>query len=241
MEKLTLISSLSRARKLIQNRFKGSRLREGKKEQQLKQIATQETRTTTTTTTTTASTTTTIVNNPAVQPVESTNLSPSSRETIKSVPSSPSRNDERIIANTNAVINDLSRNINIQKNHRRWNPITLSVFGLVFLTSFSAYKLLSRSICAPSTAKMYSFVDTYKALDIDRITNLERIPDLLLEYRRDNSINKSVIIPGVLAVDAVSLTPHITVDDKGNIKGLIENVDIKLNEEELENLKSMLS
>ena len=52
----------------------------------------------------------------------------------------------------------------------------------------------------------------------------------MLEYRQENEIDDKVIIPSVLAVDAVSLTPHITIDKNGRIKGLKDDADIKLSE-----------
>lgn len=40
-------------------------------------------------------------------------------------------------------------------------------------------------------------------------------------YREENEINNSIKIPGVLAVDALSLDPYIKIDNMGNISGII--------------------
>ena len=218
MDKLTKISSLSRSNRELQNTVAGNRLREAKKNKEI-QNSTSNCLTLTTTVTTTTTTTTTTSSSLELTPP----MTPK-RAVFQDAATSPIRkeetltNNELIHENTRCVINDMNRNLTTQKNHRHWDSKTLSIFALLFMTSFSSFMLLARSILMPSKTTMYRFINSHKALDIERITNIKLIKELMLEYRQENEIDDKVIIPGVLAVDAVSLTPHITIDENGMIK-----------------------
>ena len=242
MDKIAQISTLLRANKSIQNKLKGSQLREAKKEKEILQFSTSTTTTKTKTTTTKTETTIKIVTCTASDQITAENTPPSSPKlstrNYNNMSTSPiNNNDTQIIENTRVVINDMQKNIHVHKNHRKWSFTTMSIFAVLFLSGFMAYKHLNKSICTPSLYSMYCFLDSYKTLDVEKLTDINRVANLMHDYRKTNNIRNNTIIPGVLAVDAVSLTPHITIDDNGNIKGIKDYIDVDLNSDDLERIK----
>ncbi len=71
-----------------------------------------------------------------------------------------------------------------------------------------------------------AFMKQQTKLNPDKIISLDNLNDICENYREDNDINKSIIIPGVLAVDALLLDPYIKVDNTGNVTGIIGNIKL---------------
>ena len=99
------------------------------------------------------------------------------------------------------MIADMKRNVMIHKNHRRWNPQTLAILSIFFLISYTDFDKIRKVIVLPSNESMYNYINSRKALDIEKITNIKRLNETLLEYRKENNIDPGDVVPGVLAVD----------------------------------------
>ena len=245
MEKIAQLSAVSRSRKDIQKEYKCLKMRHAKIEKDNNHFLTNESITANVSTSVSASfTQTTAAITTTTAAITTATTTSLSTENISESPSrltSPVLTQEiKVTANTNIVISDMQRNIHIQKNHRRWSKTTLSIFAVLFLTSFAAFIRLGKSLCIPSKNTMYRFVNSFKALDIERITEVSKVKELLIAYKRENNIDDNVFIPGVLSVDAVSLTPHITIDNNGKIKGIKKNTDFDISNEDIASLKDLI-
>ena len=177
---------------------------------------------------------------------QSAPLSPhsSSESTTPSTPQTPETTmfpgtPKHIPPNTTVVIKDIQKNMKTSKNNRKWTNITLSICTFILLTSATAYFYLSRNILLPSRATLYRFINSFHPIDIEKITNIGKVSQTLSDYRAEFSIPDEVNIPGTLAVDAISLTPHVMVKQNGSVYGLTKNV--LLQSDELERLKVLIN
>ena len=139
---------------------------------------------------------------------------------------------------TNTLVNDIKNNCRVQKNHRKWSPKIMSLFALAALISFPCYTYLASNLLLPHYNTLNAFMKQQTKLNPDKIISLDNLNDICENYREDNDINKSIIIPGVLAVDALSLDPYIKVDNTGNVTGIIGN--IKLSSDDLSKVKNVV-
>lgn len=242
MDMLSKLSSLARGKKASDNKLKGIAMRQAKKEKDAgREVIIEKTetlKTTTTITNTVESKVTTKILIPNNPPSLDTLSSSSSREMS---PICRNGTNQDIIENSKILAADIARNAGVQKNHRTWSLKTLAIAAILFLGCFTGFSYIYKSIVFPSKSTMYRFINKYKALDIERITDISKVSDTLADYRLENSIKNSTVIPGVLAVDAVSLTPHIKVMEDGTIKGLKDDVNIHLDKNEIELLESLIS
>ena len=139
---------------------------------------------------------------------------------------------------TNTLVNDIKNNCRVQKNHRKLSPKIMSLFALAALISFPCYTYLASNLLLPHYNTLNAFMKQQTKLNPDKIISLDNLNDICENYREDNDINKSIIIPGVLAVDALSLDPYIKVDNTGNVTGIIGN--IKLSSDDLSKVKNVV-
>ena len=111
-------------------------------------------------------------------------------------------------------------------NARRWSKISISFFIGLLIISPSTLLYLYRCSLSPSKSTLYEHI--YKNFDFksENLINISQINKICKQYRFDNEIAESVEIFGVLAVDAISLTPHIKVGEDGAIYGLIHSINI---------------
>lgn len=151
----------------------------------------------------------------------------------------PTNSDNNLIQkNTKAVAKDMKKNTKVERHHRKWSPTTMKIFTLLFITSPAAFKLINSSMITPSESNIKRILANQSLPKIDMIVNISKIDDIILDFKLRNNINNDEIINGVLAVDALSLTPVLKIKNDGSIEGLINS--FHLNKSELEHIKSII-
>lgn len=152
----------------------------------------------------------------------------------------PTNSDNNLIQkNTKAVAKDMKKkNTKVERHHRKWSPTTMKIFTLLFITSPAAFKLINSSMITPSESNIKRILANQSLPKIDMIVNISKIDDIILDFKLRNNINNDEIINGVLAVDALSLTPVLKIKNDGSIEGLINSSH--LNKSELEHIKSII-
>lgn len=85
---------------------------------------------------------------------------------------------------------------------------------------FPCYIYLSNSLLLPHYNALTTYMKQQTKLNPEKIS-LDNLNEICENYREENEINNSIKIPGVLAVDALSLDPYIKIDNMGNISGII--------------------
>lgn len=114
----------------------------------------------------------------------------------------------------------------------------MKIFTLLFLTSPAAFKLINSSMITPSESNIKRILANQSLPKIDMIVNISKIDDIILDFKLRNNINNDEIINGVLAVDALSLTPVLKIKNDGSIEGLINSSH--LNKSELDHIKNII-
>lgn len=156
-----------------------------------------------------------------------------------SSPTPTSFNDDFIKKrNTIAVASDMKKNTKVERHHRKWSPITLKVFLILYLTSHAGYKLVNSSIITPSESNLRRILSNQKLPKIDEIVNISKIDEIISNYKTRNDINEDEKIYGVLAVDALSLTPVLKIKEDGSIEGLVNSSN--LNKTECDKIKGVI-
>lgn len=139
---------------------------------------------------------------------------------------------------TNTLIRDIRKNARKQKNHRKWSPTIMSIFSLAALISFPCYIYLSKNLLLPHYNTLTAYMKQQTKLNPEKIINLDNLNEICENYREENNINNSVKIPGVLAVDALSLDPYVKIDNMGNVSDIIGK--LALSSEDLSKVKNVV-
>ena len=135
---------------------------------------------------------------------------------------------------SNVIYQEISRNIDVPPNRRRYSAYFQSFALLLMTISLPAYLLLRTVLPFPSRQSlMETFRDVFW-LKHGIITNFEQLESAISDYCRD--MNCLHGIRGILAVDAISLTPHMRIDKDGFVHGTI--VSEVVSEDVLANLSS---
>ena len=134
--------------------------------------------------------------------------------------------------NTKAFVNDINKNVDKNKNGRRWSIKTLMICTIVYLLSRQAYSALTSSVVLPSEKTVRRYISNQTDfIDTRLLTNISNIPNITSKYREINNLDDTIV--GVLGVDAIALKPIIKIDENGNIIGLNESVQIPHDQIEL--------
>ena len=118
----------------------------------------------------------------------------------------------------NAIFDEMSRNIALPPSRHRYSPLFMAFAVILMCFSLPAYNFLRRVLPFPSRQ---AIDDSFKAnywYKNGIITDFEQLDEALQDYVREVGGN---VTTGVLAVDAVSLTPHMRIDKKGFVRGTI--------------------
>ena len=133
----------------------------------------------------------------------------------------------RIPPNTGHFLDQISFNIGRHMNHRRWSILMLSISAFILFSSYSAFNYLRGNVLLPSRSTIYRFLNKFDKFGVDSITSIEKVYSTIHQYKKTNDISNEIIIPAILAVDAVSLHPYVTIENKNEVKGLVSKRVLK--------------
>ena len=120
----------------------------------------------------------------------------------------------------NRVFNEIAHNIAVPPNRRPFSPYFQAFSLLLLCVSLPAYTLLRRVLPFPSRQSMMAtFKDDYWYQN-NIITNLSQLNRALKDYcSHFEADGPNKTIKGILAVDAISLKPHLRIDRNGFVEG----------------------
>lgn len=124
-----------------------------------------------------------------------------------------------------SILEDMVSNSRVVPCRRRYTVTTLIFAFLIASTSFTCYGLLRKYLFLPS----YSFLHRYFRPELNTVgsyvTDISKLPDYLecLSQQLGEKMAEISQFGGFLAVDAMSLRPHVFVTKNGLVQGLLEN------------------
>ena len=133
----------------------------------------------------------------------------------------------RVFPENNQIFNEIARNMTVAPNRWRFSAYFQAFALLLLCVSLPAYTLLRRVLPFPSRQSiMATFKEDYWYRN-DIITNLSQLKIALQEYCAESDANgPDKMIRGILAVDAISLKPHLRIDRHGFVEGTTTNEQI---------------
>ena len=140
--------------------------------------------------------------------------------------------------NTIELIRTLFKNLIVSKWHRIWPRAILLIAAFILIQSRKSFLFLSNSFIFPNEKTVKNFIKEQSYINPSNYTDTSNIENIVNMYRSSHRLVDNDIIVGILAVDAVSLTPHVKIDQRGNIKGL--KTHITLDKDDLEQLKQSI-
>ena len=118
----------------------------------------------------------------------------------------------------NAILQEICRNAMLAPSRRRYSKLFMSFAVILMCFSLPAYNFLRQVLPFPSRQAIdQSFATNYwhkKGI----ITDFEHLHEALQDYVREVGSNTTM---GILAVDAISLTPHMRIDRDGFVRGTV--------------------
>ena len=136
------------------------------------------------------------------------------------------RHDEKLEqrATMLSILENMASNSAVPASCRRYTASTMVFAFLVATTSFTCYCLLRKFLFLPSYPVVWRYF-RYELHEIESyVTDINKIPQYL-EHLSDSRTEEKELITkygGVLAVDAMSLRPHVFVTKAGLVHGLVE-------------------
>ena len=122
------------------------------------------------------------------------------------------------------IIGDISSNARRSKKGKRWKPITLKLFLLIFLLCPAVVLILSLMGIGPSPNTIRRFMkktSPFKDINFQKIEDIQKITE---RYRKSNKIDDTQIVHGVLACDAISTNTYLRVNKAGYVTGTISDI-----------------
>lgn len=156
-------------------------------------------------------------------------------------PETPQRQQNNLTLkqqNTVLFVNEMSQNITRALTHHIWSAFLLGICTYLYICSPKAYTFLSESIILPSYRTIQRTIRSKINSDVNSICDTKQIEEICRKYKETYGMKDEDILIGTLSVDAVSLSPHVTIDKNGNIRGLVSN--ISLSKDETEKLKNTI-
>ena len=137
-------------------------------------------------------------------------------------------------SDANVIYQEISRNIDLPPNRRRYSDYFRSFALLLMITSLPAYLLLRRVLPFPSRQSLLETGEHKFWLETGIVTSFDQLDFALSDYTRE--LDSPNGVKGILAVDAISLTPHMRIDKDGFVHGTV--VQEVVSEEVLRNISN---
>ena len=131
-----------------------------------------------------------------------------------------------------AILDDMTRNSSVAPSRRRYATTTLIFAIAVATTSFTCYQLLRRFLFLPSYSMLFRYFRPQMMQVESYVTNIDKLP-LYLQMISEQMGNEKERITkhgGIIAVDAISLRPHVFVTENGLVQGVLEHPALNTSE-----------
>ena len=131
-----------------------------------------------------------------------------------------------------AILDDMTRNSSVARSWRRYATTTLIFAIAVATTSFTCYQLLRRFLFLPSYSMLFRYFRPQMMQVESYVTNIDKLP-LYLQMISEQMGNEKERITkhgGIIAVDAISLRPHVFVTENGLVQGVLEHPALNTSE-----------
>lgn len=124
-----------------------------------------------------------------------------------------------------AILENMMANSRVAESRRRYT-YTVLVFAMIIATiSLTSYKMLRNYLYLPSPSLLSRYFRNEIKQIKDLITNQEQLGPALDSLSDELSERKNNItkLGGVLAIDAMSMRPHVVITKDGLVEGVTEN------------------
>ena len=124
-----------------------------------------------------------------------------------------------------SILQDMVSNSERPPCRRRYTVATLAFAFLIATTSFTCYNLLRRFLFLPSYCVVWKyFRDDLRQFE-SYVTDINKLPSYLEHLTETLGQEKELIAEsgGFLAVDAMSLRPHVYVTKDGFVEGVLDH------------------
>ena len=127
--------------------------------------------------------------------------------------------------NRREIIRNMVDNSSLAPSRRRYSETLLRAAFAIAMTSLPCYFLLRRFLIFPTYTTLMAHFGSDLRQERGFITNESQLPMMLAEWSQSNATEKNQItkLGGFLAVDAISLHPHVIVTRDGLIEGVISD------------------
>ena len=131
----------------------------------------------------------------------------------------PAANPEARGPNRNAIFREIAENVDVPPNRRRYSPYFRSFSLLLMSLSLPAYMLLRMALPFPSRQALMENLEDEFWIQHGIVTDYGQMEDAPADYVREIELGNEV--RGILAVDAISLTPHMRIEKNGFVTGIV--------------------
>ena len=123
------------------------------------------------------------------------------------------------------ILEDMTANSSAPPSRRRYTMTTLLFAFAIATTSFTCYHLLRKFFFLPSYSILLRYFQPQISEMESFITDLNKVPQYLESLSDQMGEEKEEMrqYGGILAVDAMSLRPHVFVTKDGLVQGVLEN------------------
>lgn len=122
------------------------------------------------------------------------------------------------------ILSNMTSNLFVSPSRRRYTLSVLFFSLALATTSYTAYNYAREYLVLPSYSWLLRYFKTELNEALDMITNIDKIPLTLTSFLEGLGNQRQEIekYGGFIAVDAISMRPHIFVRKDGIVEGLIE-------------------
>ena len=121
----------------------------------------------------------------------------------------------------NTIFREIAENLRLPPNRRRYSTYFRSFSLLLMSLSLPAYMFLRMALPFPSRQSLLESLEGEFWIQHGIVTDYGQMEEALADYVRE--IEPRTERKGILAVDAISLTPHMRIERCGFVTGLVSN------------------
>ena len=123
------------------------------------------------------------------------------------------------------ILDNMLRNLFVSESRRRYTATVISVCVLLALISLPCYKMLRRFFILPSYCTLWKHIDRYVHDNKGFVTEIALLPSFLQKLQEFSTGNVTEY-GGFLAVDAISVRPHVIVTKDGFVEGVVNQTTV---------------
>lgn len=122
------------------------------------------------------------------------------------------------------VLTNMVSNFYVAPSRRRYSDTVLRMAMTLAAISLPCYLLMRKFMILPSYVTIFNRFRNELQIQTKILTSVSDVPGMLNEWSRREPEKKRLVseLGGILAVDAISLRPHVVVTEDGIVEGLTE-------------------